>query len=58
MHVSLTRTETPFSYPCYVRGKGKFYKTVNVKYTAEEFIVSNFAIDRGLIKENQGVQNG
>tara|TARA_R100000963_G_C4623175_1_gene90106 strand:+ start:894 stop:1019 length:126 start_codon:yes stop_codon:yes gene_type:complete len=41
-----------------VRGKGKFYKTVNVKYTAEEFIVSNFAIDRGLIKENQGVQNG
>jgi len=57
VEVKLSRTRKPLSYPCYIRGKGQFYKTVEVK-TVEDFVVKAYAIDRGLIKENQIVQNG
>jgi len=48
VEVKLSRTRKPLSYPCYIRGKGKFYKTVEVKLV-EDFIVKAYAIDRGLI---------
>lgn len=57
VEVKLSRTRKPLSYPCYIRGKGKFYKTVEVK-SVEDFIVKAYAKDRGLIEENQIVQNG
>tara|TARA_E500000305_G_C3819818_1_gene142366 strand:+ start:334 stop:522 length:189 start_codon:yes stop_codon:yes gene_type:complete len=57
VEVKLSRTRKPLSYPCYIRGKGKFYKTVEVKLV-EDFIVKAYAIDRGLISENHRAQNG
>jgi len=57
VHVFLTRTQTPLSHFCYAHDKGKYYKRVEVR-TAEDFVTRAYAIDRGLIKENQIVQNG
>jgi len=57
VHVFFTRTQTPLSHLCYAHGRGKFYKSVEVK-TVEDFVVQAYAIDRGLIKENETVQNG
>jgi hypothetical protein len=57
VEVKLSRTRKPLSQLCYILGKGQFYKTVEVK-TVEDFMVKAYAIDRGLIKENQTVQNG
>jgi hypothetical protein len=57
VEVTLSRTKKPLSHLCYIKGRGKFYKSVDVK-TVEDFIVKAYAKDRGLIKEDRVVQNG
>ena len=57
VHIFFTHTQTPLSRLCYSHDKGKYYKRVEVR-TAEDFVARAYAIDRGLIKENQIVQNG
>jgi|TARA_A100001391_G_scaffold146378_2_gene103901 hypothetical protein len=57
VEVTLSRTRKPLSYPCYIRGKGKFYKSVEIK-SVEDFIAHAFAIDRGIVLEDSATQNG
>tara|TARA_R100000805_G_C3605495_1_gene105926 strand:+ start:435 stop:623 length:189 start_codon:yes stop_codon:yes gene_type:complete len=57
VEVTLSRTRKPLSYPCYIRGKGKFYKSVEIK-SVHDFMTRAFAIDRGLVIEDNIIQNG
>tara|TARA_B100000424_G_scaffold203160_1_gene160248 strand:- start:48 stop:236 length:189 start_codon:yes stop_codon:yes gene_type:complete len=52
VEVTLSRTRKPLSYPCYIRGKGMFYKSTEIKLT-EDFMVRAFAIDRGIITNEE-----
>ena len=57
VEVKLSRTRKPLRYPCYIRGKGKFYKITEIKLT-EDFMTRAFAIDRGIVVEDNITQNG